>query len=343
LEEKPVVFILHGDDTYGMEQYVTSLCARMGDPGLAELNTSRFDARSASDEDIRTAATSMPFLAERRLTILTHAFDRQKSETARQKFLMALVDRLPSTSALVWVQEDGQRWNKRLGRYDWEMLPEDHWLIQWAHKVGKRAFVKEFLLPRLAEMPAWIMKHARDLGGEFLPGAAAALAGLIGSDTQVAGQEIDKLLMYVDRKRPVEEQDVIECTAAIVQVNVFAMADAMAAGDASGALRMLSKLLEEEDPIRLFGAIVYHFRGLLLCREILEEGGGVGQMVEEIHLPRKAVENLSQQAARFSLRGLENIYRQLEQMDEDMKSGVIPPHLALETFVVELASLVGHA
>ena len=48
MDEKPLVFLLHGDDNYGMEQYLQALLARMGDTGMAELNTTRLDGRSAS-------------------------------------------------------------------------------------------------------------------------------------------------------------------------------------------------------------------------------------------------------------------------------------------------------
>ena len=126
MEEKPVVFILRGDDPVAMEQFVDALFARMGDPGLAELNTVRLDGRTASDEDIQTATISMPFLAERRLAILTHPLDKLKAAAAQQRFT-ALLDRLPATTALVLIQEDSLRWNSRSKGMDWDVLHDGHW------------------------------------------------------------------------------------------------------------------------------------------------------------------------------------------------------------------------
>ncbi len=71
--EKPVVYILHGDDPVEIEKFIGALVARMGDPTLVELNFSRLDARSTSESELRTAAMAMPFLAERRLVVLDQA------------------------------------------------------------------------------------------------------------------------------------------------------------------------------------------------------------------------------------------------------------------------------
>jgi DNA polymerase-3 subunit delta len=338
MEEKPVVIILHGDDLFAMQQYVNGLFARMGDPGLADLNTTRLDGRGASEEDLRTAATSIPFLAERRLVVLTNPKARMTNAAASKRFL-ALLDSLPPTTALVLVQEDEQRWDRNARQMAWGELPETHVLMQWVRQAGKRASVREFSLPRAAEMPGWIIKRAREHGGVFTTQAAQALANLVGSDTQVATQEIDKLLLYVDRARPVEEEDVAECTADITTVNVFDMIDALAAGETSAALRLLSGLMEEKEPMMLFGAIVSHFRGLLLAREALAEGGGSAQVMKLLpRRPQKVIEKMCAQAMRFSLPALDDVYRRLARMDQEMKTGVLPPDLALQLFVAEVGS-----
>ena len=200
MDEKPLVFLLHGDDNYGMEQYLQALLARMGDPGMAELNTTRLDGRSASEEDLRTALYSLPFLTDRRMVILTHPLARMGAKNAQAQFT-ALLDGLPTTTALVMPVEDS--WGKRKnGPYGWTVLHDDHFLMKWAQAAGKRALRKDFRLPSAGEMPGWISRTAREAGGQFTPQAAQTLAGLIGSDTQLAKREIEKLLMYVEFRPP---------------------------------------------------------------------------------------------------------------------------------------------
>jgi DNA polymerase III subunit delta len=331
LEDKPVVYILHGDDPQAMDQFVDAMVAKMGDPGLADLNTARLDARNASDEDIRTAASSIPFLADRRLVVLLHPSDKVR-KAAAERFL-AFLDSLPSTTALVLIQEDNQRYNSKSHAYEWDTFSDTHALMLWARKVGKRAFVKDFRLPRQQEMPAWISKTARERGGQFTPQAAQELASLIGTDTRVALLEIDKLLTYVDHQRAVEVEDVADCTAAINQMNVYELTDALSAGDRTSALRLLRGLLEEQDAIPLFATLAGHFRSLLIAREILSEGGDLSAIMAELSRPKFVVDKMMTQAQRYSLPGLERIYLRLAQMDIEMKSGVMTGDLSLEMFI----------
>jgi DNA polymerase-3 subunit delta len=99
-----------------MNHFVEELYNRIGDPGMADLNTSRLDGRIASDEDLRNAAFAMPFLAERRLVVLSNPLARLSDENAQKRFI-SLLDGLPETTALVMLVED------QINRKKWEHLP----------------------------------------------------------------------------------------------------------------------------------------------------------------------------------------------------------------------------
>ena len=333
--EKPRLIILHGDDTFAMERAVNDLRGRVSDdPGMADLNTTNLDGRQASDEDIRTATGSLPFLAERRLVVLVHPFAKLASEEGRSHFVKML-EGLPETTGLVLVVDD--HWVYRSGDRDWEVLKRDNWLMKWVGQKKQRVSVKDYLLPTLAEMPAWIRKEAERQGGKFTQTAALALAGHIGNEPAQASLEIAKLLTYVDFARPVEEEDVDELTVAGSQVDVFKMVEAMADGDAANALRMLHTLLEKRESMELFSLVTRQFRQLVAVREILDEGGGEAQIGTELHLFSKAVQNMTRQARRFSMEDLIGIYHRLVEMDEAAKTSQVPLEIALDTFIAELS------
>jgi DNA polymerase-3 subunit delta len=328
--DKPVVILLRGDDPFAMQRIVDDLRARVSDdPSMADLNTTRLDGRTASDEEIRTATDSLPFLANRRLVVLAHPFVRLAPEAARQRFL-SLLEKLPETTGLALLVED------RLTGKSWETLKPDHWLIKWLAQTKRPNLIRECLLPRQSDMPNWVRKEAEKQGGQFTHQAAMALANHTGSDTALASQEITKLLTYVDFKRPVEVEDVEELSAAGGQVDVYKMVDAIATGDSNTALRMLHGLLEEKDAITLFNRMVDHFRKLLQTREILDEGGGVLQVIQDVEQRKWLAPKLVDQARRFSMAELETIYRRLVKMDEDTKTSQMPLDLAMDTLIAEL-------
>ncbi len=157
------------------------------------------------------------------------------------------------------------------------------------------------------------------------------------NDTRLATQEITKLLTYVDFQRPVEAEDVEQVTAANGPVDTFAMIDALALGQTETALRLLHALLEQQDPLSLFGMIARQFRLLLQAREVLDEGGTAPHIERELHQHPYVARKLEEQARRFTLAQLETIYHRLAQMDQALKSSQVSYEVAFDTFIAELA------
>lgn len=330
--EKPVVYILHGDDPVEAKKFIDALIARMGDPSLLELNFSRLDARSSSESDLRTAALAMPFLAERRLVVLEQAQTRLSK--AGEDKMKPFLSHLPDTTALVLVATD--EYVTSGSKRGWQSLPQDHWLWDWIETMGAKVLYHACRQPLLEDMPNWIRKKAEGLGGKFEPAAARALSDHTGNDTQYALQEITKLLTYVNFQRPVDPDDIELLTAPGGQVNVFDMVDALAEGNSNRALRLLQGLLDETDSASLFGMVVRQFRLLLQAREVLDEGGTAETMVREMGVVKFVAQKLFGQAAGFSMARLRQVLHRLLELDEGMKSSQWTPDLALEMFVAEM-------
>ncbi|HPH96244.1 MAG TPA: DNA polymerase III subunit delta [Anaerolineaceae bacterium] len=335
--EKPVVYIFHGDDGFSMDKAVAGMVAHLGDPGMADLNTTRLEGRTLTDDALRSAALAIPFLAERRMVIVNDALASfghgQKEDSAKREKFLSLLNSLPATTALVLVVPDSQVW--RRGSTDWDLLSEGHWLIKWARAAGPRAHVKEFSLPNLGAMPRWIMDHAQAARGQFTQGAARVLVEHVGNDTVLAAQEILKLITYANG-RPVEEDDVLLLTIHVDQTNVFDMVDALGDRNSQQALKLLHALLEQNEPLELFGMITRQFRLLLQAREILDEHGSAATIEGELKVKAFVAKKLAAQASRFSMAQLEGIYRRLLEMDLAFKTSQMPGELAFDLLVAEL-------
>ncbi len=238
-ESAPVVYVLHGDDEFAIAQFVTSLEARVGDAAVAAMNITRLDGRTADLAEAFSAAAAMPFLANRRLVILQHPLARLSGKAAQGSFLDQL-DRVPATSALVLVEEKEltDPRDRRKGKL--------HWLEKWVQEHPGLAYQKVFPLPKGAAMTRWIQERARTAGGQFTSQAASLLATLVGDEPRQVDQEIQKLLTYVNFRRPVEVDDVENLTADTAQGDIFAMVDALGNQDGHAALSMLHRLLETQ-------------------------------------------------------------------------------------------------
>jgi DNA polymerase-3 subunit delta len=328
----PVIYLLHGEDEFGIAQFVAELKAKLGDPSLAEMNTTVLDGRSASFNELVTATQALPFLAPRRLVVLTHPLARYSNEPARGKFLEHLAG-VPISTALALVEyrsltdEVLRRKNKI------------HWLEEWALLAPKgRVLLRSFGNLSGGAMTDWIQKRAVEAGGKFSHQAASLLASQVGSDVRMADQEVQKLLAYTNRSRPVEAEDVDLLTPSAGEGNIFSLVDALGNRNGQQAMKMFHQLLADQDVYSIFGMVVRQFRLLLLAREILEAGGNEAEVGRLLKVQPFLAGKLVGQARKFSLPALETIYHKLLEMDAASKSGEMEAGLAIDALIADLTA-----
>lgn len=332
-EKLTTFYVLHGDDSIAVEEAVARLRAGMGEGPNADLNIGEFDGQQAGAAEVVNAASSYPFLADRRLVIvkgLLSWITRKGAGSTGKKELELLTSALPELpphARLVFVEQGA--------------LPENNAVVKLA-KSHAQGYERLFKVPR--DTSGWIVARARDAyGAQIEPAAAAALAAVTAEDLRRADNELLKLAAYVDGARAITEADVALLTSYVPEANVFAMIDALANGDGRQALELMHRSLNEnprDDGFGLFALIVRQFRLLLLVREYLAAGGrGSGAAIAEAVGLRSnwQAEKLARQARDFTVPQLEQIYRLLQKYDLEMKTGRIQPRLALDLIVASLA------
>jgi DNA polymerase-3 subunit delta len=328
-EKKPVIYVFHGDDELAITEAIGSLKARLGDPSIVDMNLTTLDGRSFSIEDFETASKSMPFVADRRLIVVSHPLAYMSHEPNRSR-LLALLEQIPEQNAVVLVEYRPLQSEKEKRR------GKSHWLQTWGKTMGAKVFIKEFMVLRGSQLTGWIMERARQAGGQFEPRAAGLLASLVGDDLRLADQEITKLLTYVNYERPVEEKDVNELTPLLEERNVFELVDALGNRDRKTAIGVFHQLLVDQDQLRIFSMIVRQFRLLLLTREIMDHNGMEADIASRLKLHPFVARKIISQARRFSQNQLDTIYHLLLEIDSETKTGVMSVDLNVDLLIAEI-------
>jgi DNA polymerase-3 subunit delta len=326
-ENPPVIYILHGEDEFAISQHIAGLREKQADS--AGMNFTSLDGRALSYEALVTATSAMPFLASRRIVLLSYPLAQFNQEPARQRFLDFL-DKIPATTALVLVEYHP------LTNDEMRKKGQTHWLEKWAQQAGERVYIKEYRVPTGSGMVDWIRERARKLGGEFSVQAAGLLASLVGEDARLVDQEIHKLLVYVNFQRPVQPDDVELLTASYGEGDIFEMVDALGSRDGNKAIAMLHRLLSRQDASSIFGMVVRQFRLLLLGKEILDSGGGENEIASTLKVHPYVARKVAIQARRFTQSDLEAIYRRLLSIDVATKSSEMDADLSLDLLIADL-------
>jgi DNA polymerase-3 subunit delta len=328
-QQKPVVIILHGDDLVAINEEIADLKSRIGDPAAIELNFLALDGRSLSFEQLETAGRSMPFLAERRMTVVNNPLAILQSDVNRERVL-SLLETLPEQSAIVLAEHRPLLTPKerRQGKI--------HWLEKWAESQGSKAYIKEYSIPGDAQLTGWILRRARKMGGEFEPQAANSLSEKVGENVQLAEQEIIKLLTYVNYQRPVSAADVEELTPQLPEGGIFDFVDALGNRDHRKAASEFHRLLADNDMRSIFGMVVRQFRLLVQSREIIDHQGGDREIASLLEVHPYVGRKLAGQARHFTQQQLDIIFHRLLEIDADLKLGKMDNELNIDLLIAEL-------
>ncbi len=192
--------------------------------------------------------------------------------------------------------------------------------------------------PRFEALPRWVAAELEAAGVEFEGDVPQLLADIFGEAPAEIVSEIGKLAL-LDESLSVERVRRIVNRAA--SRDAFDLIDAIAAGDAAGALA-IAKQLETygEAPQRVFGALTWQFLLVAKAAALL-----LGEAPRRVHAQQAAtllkarpfaVQKALSLAQGLDERAILELLAELAAADLKSKSGG-DPQLALETVVIALA------
>jgi DNA polymerase-3 subunit delta len=319
-------YVFHGPDELSRTEYVAKLRDQMGDPSLAELNTTILDGESLTLGGLQEVCDALPFMSDRRLVIVHNYLTQLGSGGKREGGpVNDLVDYLPTMSESV-----------RLIFVEADELPKGHPILKLAEK-HELGHVQNFGGPKRGELTGWVAKRVEAKGATIERPAADALAVAVGDDLRLLDSEIEKLVIYVGGERSITADDVELLVPYAGAANVFAMVDAIGRRDGRTALRSLHKLLDENAaPLYLLSMIVRQFRILIQVKELSAQGLAASTIAKRAGLHPFVAEKAGRQAMNFSMGQLEVIYARLLETDLAIKTGQVEDVLALDTLVAAL-------
>jgi len=332
-------YVLHGEDEFSCSEVLAEMKTKMGDPAMADLNTTVLDGTKVTLAELMHACDAVPFLADRRLVIVEGLLTRLESggkgkpdggkehSTWKKEYLeelTAYLKRLPETTRLVFVEG--------------KSIHPNHPVLKMTLADKERGYARELRLPTSGKLRQWITDQVERKGGEIEAFAAEELAAFVGSDLRLLDQELDKLISYVDRARPITKADVHLLVSYVQQANVFEMVDALGRRDGEQAIKLLHRLLEDgEHPLSLLGMIVRQFRIMMQVKDLAQRGIPPSKIGAQLGLHPFVAEKGLRQSQNFSMEQLETIYRKLLETDLAIKTGQMDQVLALDLLIAGLS------
>lgn len=312
-----MIYLLHGSDEYQRSQTLARM--RTAIPtDVVDLNSAWLDGRKLKLDVLAAACEAFPFLAEKRLVIVTNALKHTKAGKDRED-LRTYLDRVPATCDLVFTESD---------EVDRRSI-----LFTALKKMGT---IIECTPLQGSELTRWVAEQAKLLQVRLDPAAAQRLIEFVGGDSWAIVNELGKLGCYVGRGGRVTVAEVDLLVQDGQEQNLFSFIDDLSGRKLGAALRGVRMLLDDgQAPTYIMFMLARQVRILLGVRELAAQRRKPDDIAAELGQRPFVIKKALDQVRGFDAGVLERLHDRLLELDLATKTGRIQAEVALELFVIE--------
>lgn len=299
----PPLLLLQSEESYYLDEAVR-LTSALVPHESRDFNLTVVHGRDLKGAELIDQARTLPIFADRRVIIIKTINEAPADQL--ETFSGYLDDPVPETQLLITTTAIDKR-------------------RKFFQKFAQKGEVVEFRKLYENQLPLFVKEQAQLYGRTFTAPALRLFCRRLGSNLAEIVGEIGKLVSYVGERDFFEEEDVAAIVADTRVESVFALIDALCAGQQGEALRLLDRLLSDgQPPLVVLTMLTRHFRQLWKTRALLAQGVSQKELPRRIGINPYFLGNLMTQANRYSDEQLRDIYPRLLAVDQALKSGGDP-------------------
>ncbi len=338
-------YVLLGDEAFLQRQCRSGIVEALIDPQfrdycVADVDLSESTVFDAIDQ-VSTPSLMAPFqiIFVRNVRLLYQRGAKKEEFAAIQKYLG-----LPNPQALLVFVADHLHIPSDVRRMD--MQDKDRY-ERIRETLGEHCGIIELSQPDDADAMRWAVRTAETRGVELQPDAARELVDTLHGDLMRIASELEKLTLFVDRRKEITLADVEQMVVSAKQRSLYQLTDAISAHDPARALLLLQGLLNasesgEDGAIGHLHMLARTFRQMLVILEKnVRDSRGIWQALwPGFRVPPFAVDDLILQARRYkSRRDLMQMLERIARADLEIRSSPPDKGLVLERMVIDLARI----
>jgi DNA polymerase III subunit delta len=322
-----MLIMIYGDDNFRvhekMKQMKDAFKAKYDASGM---NTSIFPSSDASKIDqgeVLQAACSYPFLADKRMVLVSDLISTQKKDT--HKAWLEGFGRIPDSTIVVLHENASPASLQKKALFK---------------ELSKMSEVHTYPFPELqgSLLSGWVYSRIKQKGGTIDPSALRGLTERVGSDLWQMSHEVNKLVVHAggDQITDVMVKDLVHAS---FEGQIFALMDAISKKQSSRAIQLLQEeRFSGANDHYLLTMLTRQVRLLLGARAVLDKNPRATKqdVADATGSHPFAAQKALEQARSFSFPDLKKAHDLLFEYDRGMKTGRISAELAVDLVTDQL-------
>lgn len=156
----------------------------------------------------------------------------------------------------------------------------------------------------------------------------------VGQDINKLISETEKAILFVPEGEAITKEIVDEVCCLHPEISIFKLNDAVADFDFEQAYKIMNSLLEnKEPPIKIIAILSKMWSQLYNVKKLSMEGVPNCDIATLSDIKPFAVKKMKEQANKMSLEYIKSKMKQCQELDENVKSGLIKETVALELLI----------
>ena len=158
----------------------------------------------------------------------------------------------------------------------------------------------------------------------------------VGNNPLILQNEINKIKIYKDNDKNITNEDILNLTTKLIEIDIFKLIDYIVKNDKEKALELYYEMLKmNEEPIKIVVILANQFRIMYQSKELLKKGYSEKDIASILKIHPYRVKLAIQNSRNYTSETLLKYLNDLANIDIGIKTGTLNKDLALELFILK--------
>ena len=306
-----MVYLLYGTKEFQINEEIKKICKNIN-----EMNISRYDLNndllSLAIEDAQT----LSLFEDKKVVIIENADMFTGSTSKDSEIVQKYLDNINENTTLIFiVHNDKLDTRKKITK----LIKEKGKVLEYNDELDTISLVRKLFKGYNIDYKTINLFIDR-----------------IGNNPLIIQNEINKIKIYKGNDKNITDEDILNLTIKLIEIDIFKLIDYIVKKDKEKALELYYEMLKmNEEPIKIVVILANQFRIMYQAKELFKKGYSEKDIASILKIHPYRVKLAIQNGRNYTSETLLKYLNDLANIDIGIKTGTLNKDLALELFILK--------